>query len=176
MRFVKSLLIPALLIFPLLTLAQKPAAGRQSPYINYKYKGVPPSNTLPNGVKHYGGGLIGDFDSDPVYGVSQVAKGRTKMLWLEASTGRDESGVTGWQVHDVLSFPAMAKTDYLLITPDPSVECVRKGKNIPNLVGVGRILPRQQIFRPSKLWIANLRTKRFEPTSLSGVKCEYAEP
>lgn len=177
MRFLKPLLVAALLIFPILAVAQKKSGvPKRSPYINYRYKGIPPSNTLPNGVRHWGGGLIGDFDSDPVYGVSQVGKGNTKMLWFEVSTGQDDSGVTGWQVMDVLAFPAMPKTDYLLLTPDPSIECHRNGNDIPNLVGVGRIIPRQQIFRPSKLWIANLETKKFEPTSLTGIKCQYAEP
>jgi hypothetical protein len=145
-------------------------------YINYQYKGVVPETTLPNGVRHLGGGLIGDFDADPVYGISQVQKGRTKMLWLEASTGKDDTGVTGWKVLDVLSFPALLKTDYLYFINDPSIMCLKNGSDVPDLVGVGRLNSTRGVFQPSKLWVANLKTKRFEPYSVAGVKCQYSEP
>lgn len=148
----------------------------RSPYVGYKYGGVVPSTNLPNGVKHNGGGLIGKIDADPVYGLSQVSKGRTQMLWFEVSTGQDSSGVIGWEVKDVLSFPALAKSDYLFFYGDPSIFCRRKGTDLVNLVGVGKISRRQGIFRPSRLWTANLKTKRFEPTPIAGVRCEYSEP
>ena len=145
-------------------------------YLGYEYKGVLPDSTLPNGVKHFGGGLVGDIEADPVYGISQVEKGKTKMLWFEASTGKDASGVTGWKVIDVLSFPAMTKTDYIFFAGDPAIECTRRGNGIPDLVAVGRIISRQGIFRPSKLWIADLATKKFTPLAVTGVKCIYSEP
>lgn len=163
----------ALLALPALAYAQ---SGERAKYINYKYKGVLPESTLPNGVKHLGGGLIGDFDADPVYGVSQVQKGKTKMLWLEVSTGQDERGVTGWQVMDVLAFPLFGASDYLFFGGDPTIECKRGGKDIPNLVGIGRILPRQGIFKPTKLWVASVTTNKFEPTPVAGVRCVYSEP
>lgn len=152
------------------------AAQARSPYINYEYKGVVPSTTLPNGVKHLGGSLIGDIDADPVYGISWVEKGKTKMLWLEASTGQDSGGVTGWKVLDVLSFPALTRADHLLIGGDPAVSCTERGNEIANLVGVGRIQRRQGVFRPSRLWTANLTTGRFESKPLVNIKCEYSEP
>src|SRR5687767_1021264 len=97
-------------------------------YINYKYKSVLSETTLPNGVKHAGGGLIGDINADPVYGISQVSKGEVRMLWLEVSTGHDADGsVTGWQVIDVLSFPALSKSDYFFFAGDPSIDCRRNG-------------------------------------------------
>jgi hypothetical protein len=171
-----ALLISALFIFPLLTLGQaKHATIEQSPYVNYEYKGVVPDTTLPNGVKHFGGGLIGDINADPVYGISQVQKGKLKMLWLEVSTGKDASGITGWKVIDVLAFPALTKSDYLFFYGDPAIGCTRAGKDIPNLVGVGKII-RRQGFRPAKLWVADLTTKKFKPLSVSGIKCEYSEP
>lgn len=163
----------AVLLIPAIVFGQ---ALDHSRYLNYEYKGVTPSSTLPNGVKHLGGGLIGDFDSDPVYGISQVEKGKTKMLWLEVSTGKDSTGVTGWKVLDVLSFRALGPANYIFFSGDPAISCRRNGKEIPNLVGIGRIVRREGIFKPSTLWTADLITKKFKPTDGSGVKCEYSEP
>jgi hypothetical protein len=171
MKF-SNLLVIALLVLPILAVGQ----AKKSPYIGYEYKGVVPSATLPNGVKHFGGGLIGKIDADPVHGISQVEKGRTKMLWLEVSTGQDAGGVSGWRVKDVLVFPALTRSDYIFFAGDPAILCRQRGTEIVNLVGVGRIARRDAIFRPSKLWVANLGTDKFEPMSLAGVKCEYSEP
>ena len=168
-----AIIILALISMPSLLEAQ---SAHDTRYIGYTYKGVVPNLTLPNGVKHLGGGLIGDIEADPVYGISQVELGKTKMLWLEASTGKDASGVTGWKVLDVLSFPSLGKADYLFFAGDPGINCKRGGSDIQNLVGTGRILRSQGIFRPSKLWVANLSTKKVEPLAIAGVKCEYSEP
>ena len=168
-----NLIVIVLLILPALAYAQSAGGAK---YIGYEYKGVPPEKTLPNGVKSMGGGLIGDINADPVYEIAQVGKGKARMLWLNVSTGQDSTGVTGWKVLDVLYFPALRATDYLILAEDPSIDCRRKGNAIPNLAGVGRILRRQGIFRPSKLWTANLTTRKFEPIALAGVKCVYSEP
>ena len=170
---IRILIAAAILFLPTLAFAQ---TNYRAKYINYKYRGVIPWTTLPNGVKHLGGGLIGDIDADPVYGIAQVQKGKTKMLWFEVSTGKDAKGVTGWKVIDVLAFPALLKSDYLFFYGDPGIGCTRSGKDIPNLVGVGRINRNQGTFRPSKLWVADLTTKKFKPLSVSGIKCEYSEP
>jgi len=154
--------IIALLFLPSFVSAQTDGRAK---YIGYEYKGVLPEKTLPNGVKNLGGGLIGDIEADPVYEIADVEKGKTRMLWLNVSTGKDSTGVTGWKVLDVLSFPALLESDYLFFAGDPSIECRRSGTDIPNLVGVGRIIRRQEIFKPSKLWVANLETKKFEPRS-----------
>lgn len=178
MKFANTSLIVALLVFPLITFAQaRRSTDERAKYINYRYEGVVPNTTLPNGVKHFGGGLIGDIDADPVYGISQVEKGKTKMLWLEASTSRDtRNGVTGWQVKDVLAFSGLTKSDYVFFSGDPAIYCKRNGQDVTNLAGVGQIVRRPGIFRPSKLFVANLTTKKFERVSTRGIKCEYSEP
>lgn len=165
-------LVVAIAVFATVSAAQTTG----SRYIGYEYKGVTPESVLPNGVKHLGGGLIGDFEAEVVYGISQVRIGKTHMLWLEASTGKDASGITGWKVLDVLSFSTLAKARYIFLTGDPAIGCSRFGKEIPNLVGAGQILRRQSIFKPTNLWVANLTSKKFEPTSTRGVKCQYSEP
>ena len=178
MKLTKTLIITALLLFPVTGIAQpKRASDERAKYINYKYNGVNPESMLPNGVKHFGGALIGNIDADPVYGISTVAKGNTHMLWLEVSAGRDSrSGVTAWRVLDVLAFPGMTKSDYLFFSSDPAVGCRRNGREIPELVGIGRLVRRQGIFRPTKLWIANIKTKKFDAIPITGVKCEYSAP
>jgi hypothetical protein len=163
----------AILGFASCALAQ--AAPAPSKYIGYKYKGVTPSSTLPNGVKHFGGGLIGDIEADPVYGISSVSMGKTNMLWLEVSTGRDDSGVTGWEVKDVLEFTS-SKSDYIFFAGDPAIDCKRNSEMIENIVGVGRINRKKETFLPTKLWIANTTTEKFESTPVAGVTCVYSEP
>ena len=162
------------ILLPLTILAQTKTGATK--YIGYEYVGVVPDGTLPNGIKSMGGGLIGDINADPVYEIAQMKKGTEAMLWFNVSTGKDSTGVTGWKVLDVLSFPALRRNDYLFFYGDPSIECRRGGKDIPNLVGVGRIFLRQGSFKPSRLWTANLTTKKFEPVQVAGVKCIYSEP
>ena len=145
-------------------------------YVGYEYKGVVPDSTLPNGVKHLGGALISDIDKDPVYGIAQVAKGRSRMLWLEVSTGQNEKGVTGWRVLDVLSFPSLRSTQHLLFASDPAVECVRSGKPIEGLVAIGTIQSRKGFFKPERVWFANIEKKKFIPASTLGLRCTYSEP
>jgi hypothetical protein len=164
-------------LFPVFVHAQKTQGSDSGArFINYKYKGVTPPNLLPNGVKHLGGGLIGDINADPVYGIAQTEKGRLKMLWLEVSTGQDAKGVTGWQVLDVLSFQNVLKTEYLFFAGDPSINCTKNSAEIPNLVGRGRIVRNKGNFIPSKLWVADIAKRRFVPFAVAGVRCEYSEP
>lgn len=170
MKFYVSIFV-VLILFPATLFSQS-----RSPYVGYKYEGVRPSNTLPNGVKHFGGSLVGDIDADPVYGISQVQKAKTKMLWFEESTGQDAKGVTGWRVLDVLTFSSLARTRYIFFVGDPTILCQRAGKDLENLVGEGRVFRSRGVFVPSNLWIPNLETKKFQKISTTGVKCTYSEP
>lgn len=145
-------------------------------YIGYEYEGVTPDTVLGNGVRHLGGALISDFKEDPVYAISQVSKRKTQMLWLEVSTGRNEKGVTGWRVLDVLSFPALTGTQHLLIAFDPSVECLRSGNPVEGLVSLGTINRRKGVYTPQRAWIADIEKKKFTPASIRGLRCIYSEP
>ena len=169
-----SVLITCVLLLAAVLTSHGQTRGRE--YVGYRYKGVTPSNILPNGVRHLGGGLIGGINADPVYGISEVSKGKIKMLWLEIATGKDKSGITGWQVKDVLSFYNQRANDHLLFAYDPSVECTRNGKPVENLVGIGKIVRQEGVFRPSTLWVANLKKEKFEPVAATGIKCSYSEP
>ncbi|HMQ04434.1 MAG TPA: hypothetical protein PKD26_11000 [Pyrinomonadaceae bacterium] len=164
-------------LFPTFVCAQKTTVAHPgAQFINFIYEGVIPPNRLPNGVKHLGGGLIGDVNADPVYGISQTEKGTLKMFWLEVSIGLNAKGVTEWQVLDVLSFQNVPKGDYLFFAGDPSIMCTRNSAEIPDLVGRGRIIRNKGSFVPSKLWVADISKKKFVSLAMDGVKCEYSEP
>lgn len=163
-----------LLGLPILVWGQ--ASNERSKYIGYKYKGVLPGTTVANGVKHLGGGLISDAFMEPVYGISELEKGRTRMLWLEISTGSNKKGITGWEVKDVLVFPNWNKSQHLFYSLDPSILCRRNNKDVENLVAIGQILPKRGIFKAQRAWIANIKSERFEPASITGLQCDYSEP
>ena len=163
-------------IFVALLFAAPAAAQTAASYIGFEYEGVTPDTIMPNGVRHLGGGLISDFDLDPVYGISQVSKGKTQMLWLEASTGRNEKGITGWRVLDVVSVPALAGAQHFMFGPDPAVECFRNGKAVPHLVALGRIDRRRAVFTVQRAWFADIAKKKFTPASTRGLRCTYSEP
>ena len=153
------------------------AAAAPAQYVGYEYKGVTPDSVLPNGVKHLGGSLISDINADPVYGISQVSRGRTRMLWLEVSTGQNEKGVTGWRVLDVISFPRLAAAQHMHISPfDAAVECVRDGLPVIRLVSLGTLNSRKATFTPQRAWIADIAKKKFTPASIRGLRCTYSEP
>ena len=157
----------ALFGFSSLCLAQ----NEKFKYIGYKYKGVLVDETLPNGVKHLGGGLI--TESKPTYGVSEMSKGATRMLWLDKATGEDETGVTGWEVKDVLAFPAFGKNQELLFSYSG---CQRNKKSDNSLVVFADFSPRQKTYKVRRAWLANVKTEKFEEIPIKGVQCAYEEP
>jgi len=144
--------------------------ANRSRYIGYKYSDV---IALPNGVKVVGVWDIGDPDRSPVYEIASVEKGKKDMLWLTVTTEDSTGLLNGWKVLDVLSFPVSAKGDVIFFYPAGSPNsCMRSGKVIPYAAGVGRIVRNQSVFRPSKLWVPDLATKKFKPVSVSAIKCE----
>lgn len=151
------------------------AAG--SKFIGYKYESPDVGKKLPNGFTHNGGGLIGDIDADPVYGVSVLEKGKTKMFWLEVSTARNNNGgVTTWEVKDVLEFSSLGPKDFVLEFSDPTFECKRGGTGLEHVVGVGAFNRKSGVFVPRKLWLPNAKTAKFESVPVRNVRCLYSEP
>jgi hypothetical protein len=78
----KLKLFVSLLLFSLTAFA---APQKKSEFVGYRHRGVLYGETLPNGVKDLGGGLL----SNDSYGVSRFQKGKKFMLWLEKITDRD---------------------------------------------------------------------------------------
>ncbi|HYP51556.1 MAG TPA: hypothetical protein VEQ34_11500 [Pyrinomonadaceae bacterium] len=101
----KILVLLAFLILPATLAAQK------KELIGYRHKGVVYGETLPNGARDLGGGLL----SDDNYGVSRFAKGGKHMLWLEKVTSRDKKGVPSWEVRDVLVINNLKKKSGIFV-------------------------------------------------------------
>lgn len=151
------------------------AFGQTSEYVGYRYKSVIPETVLPNGVKNLGGGLVGDFEAKPVWGVADVAKGKTRMLWLEKASAEDETGVTEWEVRDVISFPNIPAGEDLLFGFG-AAECTEKGKGVDDIVVHARFLKKQKAYKTLKAWRTDLKAERFVPIDARYVKCHYDEP
>jgi hypothetical protein len=136
---------------------------------------VVPETVLPNGVKNLGGGLVGDFEAKPVWGIADVSKGKARMLWLEKASAEDDSGVTEWEVADVLSFPNIPTDQELLIASGPG-ECAENGKATEDMAVHVQFLKKQKAYKTLKAWRADIRAGRFVPIDAKNVKCSYDEP
>jgi hypothetical protein len=167
----KSKIFAVLLVLAGASFTYSQANG--SRYIGRKYTDFTSSKALPKGVKVVGTWDIGDRNSAPAYGIAEVEKGNTTMLWLTVTTQDSTGHLTGWKVLDVLSFPVTARDNVFFFHPAGSPQvCTRSGKVIPDAAGVGRIVRKQALFRPSKLWVPDLATKKFKSVSPAGIKCE----
>jgi len=148
-----------------------PALGFTAPkpnYIGYKHKGVVYGETLPNGVKDLGGGLL----SNENYGVSRFSKGKSYMLWLEKITARDAKGVPSWEVRDVLTFDQPKKNQEFLFSY--SSGCTQNGKSVLDLIVMAELAPKTKTYEVKKAWKANVRREKFEKISIKNIQCAYA--
>jgi len=146
------------------------ATEKKSEFIGYKHKGVLHGETLPNGVKDLGGGLL----SNENYGVSRFQKGKKFMLWLEKITDRDKKGVPSWEVKDVLTFDNLKKNREFSFSY--SSTCVQNGKEILDLVVMTEFSAKKKTYKVIRAWKANIKKEKFEKTSDKGIICKYVEP
>lgn len=160
----KTKIILILLVLTLPTLA----ITKNSEYIGYKHKGVLYGETLQNGVKDLGGGLT----SNENYGVTRFTKGKKFMLWLEKIVGRDNKGVPGWEVKDVLSFDNLKKNQSFMFSY--SSGCKRNDKENLDLIVMTELLPNSKKYKILKAWTTNIKKERFKKTSIKGIECQYA--
>lgn len=159
----KLLVFLLLLALPVFAIPQKPN------YKGYKYKGVVYGETLPNGVKDHGGGLL----SDENYGVSRLSKGKKDMLWLGKITGRDEKGVPSWQVKDVLTFDTLKKNQQFLFSYSSS--CLQNGKEALDIVVMAENSADKKSYKVLKAWKANHKKEKFKKISTKNIKCEVVD-
>jgi len=164
MKF-KVILTIAFLVFPVFANSQK-----NKKYIGYKHKGVIINTTLPNGVKHLGGGLL----SDERYGVSRYEKDGKLMLWFEKVTSRNREGVPNWIVKDVLNIGNLKKNEDLLYSY--SSTCTQNDKVNLDLIVKAELLPNKKGYKVLQAWKANIKKEKFETAQIKGIKCEYAAP
>jgi hypothetical protein len=160
---------PLLLIF----LSALMIAGQTQSYVGYRYKPVLAERTLPNGVKSLGGGIVGDVNKKPLWGIAEMNKGRTRMLWLERAVSEDAHGVNEWEVMDVVSvrnFPA--GIEFIFGTGN----CKENGKDNDALVVQAAFNARRLTYKTIKAWHADIVSARFVPIDAADVKCEYDAP
>lgn len=168
----KFLLLALFVVFVFVApVAAQKAVADKSEYIGYKYRGILPDETLPNGVKSLGGGLI--TENEPTYGIGRKSKGDMQMLWLELSTGRDAEGIPSWEVKDVLAFSQFGKNQELLFSYGST--CERNGKGNINLVVLADFLP-SKTYKVRRAWLANTKTEKFNEIPIKGIQCFYEEP
>ncbi len=156
-----------LLIFIALSLN---VSAQKKEFIGYKHKGVVVGETLPNGVKDLGGGLL----SNENYGVSRFSKGKKHYLWLEKITGRDSNGVPSWIVKDVLEFDTLKKHREFLFSY--SSTCTIGGSENLDTIVLAEFKPKKKTYKILKAWKANIKKEKFEKLSTKGIKCKYELP
>lgn len=139
-------------------------------YIGYKHKGVVYGETLPNGAKDLGGGLLSDED----YGVSRFSKGKKFMLWLEKISSRDDEGVPDWEVKDVLNFGKLKKNQELLFSF--SSPCTQNGEENLEMIVLAETFKKKKSYKILKAWQVNLDEEKFEKLSTKEIRCAYNEP
>lgn len=157
---IKSLLFLLLFTFPVFAVSQKPN------YIGYRHKGVVYGETLPNGVKDLGGGLL----SNEEYGVSRYAKSGNDMLWLEKILNRDAKGVPTWQVKDVLMLDKLRKNQELLFSY--SSTCTENGRENLDLIVLAELTPDKKSYKVLRAWNASVKNEKFKKISTKTIRCK----
>lgn len=156
----------SLLFFSLTTFA---APQKTSEFIGYRHKGILYGETLPNGAKDLGGGLL----SNENFGVTRFQKGKKYMLWLEKITSRDAKGVPNWEVRDVLAFDNLKKNQEFLFSY--SSTCTQNGKENLDLVVMTELSPKKT-YKVVHAWKANVKSGKFDKINDKGIVCRYVEP
>jgi hypothetical protein len=156
-----------LLIF--ITLPVFASPDKHKEFIGYKHKGVLHGETLPNGARDQGGGLLSNDD----YGITRFTKGRKYMLWLEKIIKRDVKGFPSWEVKDVLSFNNLKKNRQFLFSY--SSTCTQSDKGNLDLVIMAE-LNEKKTYKVLKAWRANVKKEKFESISSGGIVCKSIAP
>ncbi len=141
-------------------------SAQKREFIGYKHTGVVVGETLPNGAKDLGGGLL----SNENFGVSRFSKGKKLYLWLEKITGRNTEGVPNWIVKDVLEFDALKKNQSFLFSY--SSTCTTNGKENLDTIVLAEHQPKTKKLKILKAWKANISKEKFEKLSTKGIQCK----
>lgn len=156
----KIFLFLFVLVFPAVAAPQK-----KESFVGYKHKGVKYGETLPNGAKDLGGGLL----SNDNFGVTRYTKGKKYMLWLERITARDREGVPSWEVKDVLTFDPLKKNQEFSFSY--SSGCVHNGRENLDLIVLTEASKDKKTYKAIKAWRVNLTKAKFEKISTKGIEC-----
>ena len=144
-----------------------PVKGDASAAERTKYVGLRHGAALPNDLKHESGGLISGLNEAREYGISEVRRGRVRMLWFEYFTHRDQAGAPYWEVRDVLVLPSIRRNQVLVYA-----FCFSGQKPDREIVAIADYQPNVEFFtRVRRAWRANRSVERFEEISPRGIKC-----
>lgn len=136
-----------------------------------KYIGLRHGPSLPRGLKGTGGGLISDASDAEEHAISEVQKGRVKMLWLDRLTHRDDSGKAHWEVKDVLVLPAIPRKQVLVYAL-----CFSGENRDKEIIAVADYQPGEEyLTRVRRAWRANRKTEKFEEILTEGIRCENVD-
>jgi len=165
----KSVILGFIIVFCSWAHAQD--ADDKSKYIGFQYNN-PMVGEKVSDLTVKGGGLISGImpgDSGPTYGIGQMGKAGTEMLWLQKAIAQDSKGITRWQVKDVLVFPSAGKTQEIHSMGDPT--CQKDGKEPPNLVVLTDAPPQGRPYQVQRAWLANSKTEKFVEIPIQGISC-----
>lgn len=169
MSAIRSFLLLILLVSPSLQGQQTPARlsvpNDKGPYIGLRYAG----NKLPRGHKWIGGALLTDpYADEKQYGVTEVSRGRLKMMWLDRLTHHDAAGNAHWEIKDVLFLPPIRRSQLLFY-----VNCARFDKPDSELIVIADGVIRGGYYtRVRHAWRANSQSEKFQQIPVAGIKCE----
>lgn len=148
--------------------AQRAAAPVKQNIDTAKYIGLRHGPTLPAGLKSLGGGLVSAVGDTREYGMAEIHRGTTKMLWFERLTHHDDKGVPYWEVKDVLVLPPVPKKQVLVYAL-----CLLNNQPDGEIAAIADLEPDVQYFsRVRRAWRANRQTEKFEAIPTKGIKCE----
>lgn len=133
-----------------------------------KYVGLQYSLFLLDGLEKVGGTLVSDVNDSKIYSISQIHKGKIKMLWFELMI-RDNSNTAYSEVKDVLILPEIRKNQILVNYS----ACLLNDKLDSEIVAIAFNQPDEEYFtRISRAWRTNRTTEKFEEILVKGIKCE----
>lgn len=143
------------------------AFPQRNEFIGYRHRGVNYGETLPNGAKDLGGGLL----SNETYGVTRFSRGDTFMLWFEKVVERNSKGIPNWEVKDFLTFNNLPKNQEFLFSYSSS--CTQNNRKNLDLIVMAELNPQAKKYKVLKAWQANIRREKFEEISTKGISCGY---
>ncbi len=148
--------------------APLPNSQNASAVESAKYIGLRYSSSLPNGLENVGGSLVSDVNDAKAYSISQIHRGKVKMLWFELSN-RNDSATPYSEVKDMLVLPEIRKNQILV-----SYSVCLLGNNLDReIVAIAYYQPDEEYFtRIRRAWRANRQTEKFEEIPTKGIKCE----
>lgn len=164
MRFLLPLLLAFVVFTPSRAAAQRAgSAVEASRYIGLRYDG----RQLPAGLKWVGGALVSHpYEDAEQYSLSEVHRGRVRMLWFNHMTHRDSAGNPHWEVKDVLVLPRIPRGQLLAYA-----NCYSGKKPDGEIVAFVEYTDTEFLTRVRRAWRASRAAETFEQIPPRGIKC-----